>query len=89
MKMPAHFLLSRSEPQLKGKARRTRTPHPVGSSNGLGAFRARGETVRVAGAPRHRAARAREVWVMESELSARAAGKLVAALLEKQSRWRG
>ena len=40
--------------------------------------------MRAAGASRHRAARAREVLVMESFLSARAAGKLVAALLGKR-----
>ena len=50
---------------------------------GLVRYARAGETVRAAGASRHRAARAREVLAMESFLSARAAGKLVAALLEK------
>jgi hypothetical protein len=59
---------------------------PGGSSGGPCAIRARGETVRAAGASRHRAARARESWVIERKLSARAAGKLVAVLLGKQRR---
>ena len=71
--------------QLKEKVGADATAlEPGGSSCGRCAIRARAGTVRAAGASRHRAARAREVWVMESELSARAAGKLVAALLEKR-----
>jgi len=50
---------------------------------GLVRYARAGETVRAAGASRHRAARAREVLVMESFLSARAAGKLVAGAPRK------
>jgi hypothetical protein len=39
---------------------------PGGRLGGRGASRARAGTVRAAGASRHRAARAREVWAMES-----------------------
>ena len=45
---------------------------------GLVRYARAGETVRVANAPRHRAARAREVLVMESNLGRAGCGNLVA-----------
>ncbi len=68
-----------------GVGRRTLAAVPTGLERSARA----GETVRAAGASRHRAARAREVLVMESFLGRAVCATSSLALLEKQRRFRG